>query len=127
MSDRNPTKLRNEKGNHYCMNCQQPVFTKTPFNKLHLAVLITISSIFVAGIGLIGQVFVNLLGMVITALLFGIPIGSVTYVIYWYFFRKPVCPICNARHFEPLTERHQANTTQNRSTNEQQGPEEVQE
>lgn len=125
MSDRNPTKLRNEKGNHFCMNCQQRVFTKTPFNKFHLSIFIAISGILVLLVGSVGEIFTRPSASIVGSILISAPIGTLTYVIYWYAIRKPVCPMCKARHFRSLTNRQQTDGPQNHPTNQQQKSEQA--
>jgi len=93
VSDRNPTNLRNEKGNQYCMNCQQTVFAKTKFSILEyvgfcLAVILSLSLI-IGGSTLFSVGFI---------------IGTISYIFYWYFYKSPVCPVCKSKHFERVTD-----------------------
>lgn len=113
MGDRNPTHIRNEKGNHYCMNCQQPVFAKTHFSKFEMAIFMAVVALAGFAIGL--QISrVPWLGII-----YGIPVGGVLYIIYWYFGKKPVCPICRSRHFESFRNQQERTSLQNRSPNQQ--------
>jgi hypothetical protein len=72
------------------MNCQQPVFTKTPFGTLIFG-LTVVFTIWLGGFALWEDAMLIVLASLIP------PVG---YLLYWYFIKDPVCPICKARHFE---------------------------
>ena len=103
MGARNPTRLRNEKGNHYCMNCQQPVFAKTKFRTYRFALI----SIIGWGLGIATLTPGGIL-------FFGLA-SSGGYIMYWYFIKDPVCPICRARHFEKISDQQQGSPSRNSS------------
>jgi len=95
MADRNPTGLRDETGNQYCKNCEQDVYAKTPFS---FGALIA----FAIGMTIIAMLINSWInpGNTGPGLFFGFPSGLIAYVLYWFFVKQPVCPMCNAKNFD---------------------------
>jgi hypothetical protein len=104
MGNRNPTGLRDQSGNQYCGNCEQDVYTKTPFSFFGLGAFIGVAML--AGILLATAVTPGFgaggIGWVV-----GLPAGIVIYIVYWYVVKQPVCPMCNAKNFRSVENQQQ--------------------
>jgi hypothetical protein len=95
MTRRNKRWLRDETGNQYCKNCEQEVYAETPFRWLLFITIVGLSLFLGATLGQLAQAN-PMFGFI--AFLMAIA-GPASYIYYWYFKKRPICPICNAKNF----------------------------
>jgi energy-converting hydrogenase Eha subunit A len=69
------------------------VFAKTNFSLLELLFPTIVIALFIGGI------FLDSTGDLWVPVIIGATIGALAYVLYWYFIKPPVCPMCNAIDF----------------------------